>query len=82
MTIRKNCSRPRAAKVIGDIERPHPLVVDEFGGEISSEPLPMRLSDVWSDFLRLAGEPDAAAPVRKASIVPLLDDMKGILQWD
>jgi hypothetical protein len=49
----------------------------------ASPPLTVRLNDPWSDFLRTADEranPDASQ--RSASALPLLDDMKGILQWD
>jgi hypothetical protein len=77
MTTRKDQPEP-----FEDIEKPHPLVV-EATGDGASAPLTVRLSDPWSDFLRVAderGDPDA--PQRSASALPLLDDMKGILQWD
>jgi hypothetical protein len=65
-----------------DIEKPHPLVVEAIG-DGGSVPLTVRLSDPWSDFLRVADErSDPDAPQRSTSAVPLLDDMKGILQWD
>lgn len=77
MTTRKDQPDP-----FDDIEKPHPLVV-EATGEGSSVPLTVRLSDPWSDFLRVAEErDDPDAPQRSASALPLLDDMKGILQWD
>ena len=64
-----------------DIETPHPLVVEAIGD--ASVPLTVRLSDPWSDFLRVADKrSDPDAPRRSASALPLLDDMKGILQWD
>jgi hypothetical protein len=77
MTIRKD----QPAK-FDDIEKPHPLVL-EMGGEGRSAPLTVRVTDPWSDFLRVADErSDPDAPQRPSSAVPLLDDMKGILQWD
>jgi hypothetical protein len=64
-----------------DVEMPHPLVVESIGD--ASPPLTVRLSDPWSDFLRVADKrSDADAPQRSPSALPLLDDMKGILQWD
>jgi len=64
-----------------DIETPHPLVVEAIGD--ASVPLTVRLSDPWSDFLRVADKrSDPDAPKRSPSALPLLDDMKGILQWD
>lgn len=66
-----------------DIEKPHPLAVEGIGDGASSAPLTVRLSDTWRDFLRVADEPgDPDAPQRSGSALPLLDDMKGILQWD
>jgi hypothetical protein len=65
-----------------DIEKPHPLAVEGIGDGASS-PLTVRLSHRWRDFLRVADErsdPDASR--RSGSALPLLDDMKGILQWD
>jgi hypothetical protein len=65
-----------------DLERPHPVVADSVGGTAESGPLAVRLGDLWSEFIRVADEArDPDAP-RKASALPLLDDMKGILQWD
>jgi hypothetical protein len=67
---------------LDDIEKPHLLVVETSGGE-APVPLTVRLSDPWSDFLRVADKrSDPDAPQRSPSAVPLLDDMKGILQWD
>ena len=77
MTTRKDQPDP-----FDDIEKPHPLVVEAIG-DGASLPLTVRLSDAWSDFLRVADKPsDADAPPRSPSALPLLDDMKGILQWD
>ena len=76
MTIRK--VQP---PVFDDVEKQHPLVVEAGNG--TSAPATVRLSDPWSDFLRVADKRgDSDAPQRSPSAVPLLDDMKGILQWD
>jgi hypothetical protein len=65
-----------------DIEKPH-LVVVEPSGDQAPAPLTVRLRDPWSDFLRAADKrsPSDAAQ-RSPSALPLLDDMKGVLQWD
>jgi hypothetical protein len=77
MTNRKDQPDP-----FNDVEKPHPLVV-ESNGDAPSAPLTVRLSDPWSDFLRVADErSDPDSRQRSASALPLLDDMKGILQWD
>ncbi|MDQ6770361.1 MAG: hypothetical protein M3Z54_10275 [Gemmatimonadota bacterium] len=66
-----------------DIEKPHPLVAEPVGGLGDAPPLTVRLGDLWSDFLWVAdGRSDPNAPRRSAPALPLLDDMKGILQWD
>ena len=65
-----------------DLERAHPIVADSVGDSHDAEPLAVRLGDLWSDFIRVADEArDPEAP-KKSSALPLLDDMKGILQWD
>ena len=77
-----------------DLERPHPVVADSVGTSPEVEPLAVRLGELWSDFIRVADEardPEAPSrgsqresyPAEKAAhAIPLLDDMKGILQWD
>jgi hypothetical protein len=81
MTIRKDDSEVRDTAVVGDVETGPAVVADHFGR--ACEPLPVRLSEVWSEILRLAGGSAASGPTpRRASAVPILDDMKGILQWD
>jgi hypothetical protein len=43
------------------------------------------LGDLWSDYRKTSQQdrdPDAAHASRGQGSVPLLDDMKGILQWD
>jgi hypothetical protein len=78
MTKRKDTSLS-----VGDVEKPHPTVTDSAGKELGSEPLTVRLADLWSDFIRVADRArDPEAPKTSTSAVPLLDDMKGILQWD
>jgi hypothetical protein len=77
MTARRN----NAYEPFDDIERPHVTVTDDVSG-IPVRPLVVRLGDLWSDFLRPPIDPDVAVPPRPASAVPLIDDMKGILQWD
>jgi hypothetical protein len=78
MTTRKDLPDP-----FDDIEKPHLLVVEAIGDAAPAPPLSVRLADPWSDFLRAPDErSDRDTPQRSASAVPLLDDMKGILQWD
>ena len=68
---------------LSDIEKPHPTVADDLGDESGAEPMTVRLGDLWSDFIRVADEArDPEAPRKPGSVVPLLDEMKGILQWD
>jgi hypothetical protein len=77
MTKRKDNS------LAGDLERSHPTVADSIGDELGGEPLIIKLGDLWSDLVRAAGASrDTESPRRSISGVPLLDDMKGILQWD
>jgi len=73
----------KASASFRDIEKPHPTVADDLGGESGGEPMTVRLGDLWSDFIRVADEArDPEAPRKPGSAVPLLDEMKGILQWD
>ena len=68
---------------LSDIEKPHPTVADDLGDESGGEPMTVRLGDLWSDFIRVADEARDPEALRKpGSAVPLLDEMKGILQWD
>jgi hypothetical protein len=78
MTKRNNLPR-----LVADIEKPFPTVAESNGDELGGGPLAIRLGDQWTDFIRVADEsknPDASK--RSPSALPLLDDMKGILQWD
>lgn len=78
MTPRKDPTKP-----FSDIEIPHETVADSFGDGLGSEPRTVRLGDLWTDFFRTANEPrDPDASQRSSPALPLLDDMKGILQWD
>ena len=78
MTNRKDRS-----PLVGDIERPHLTVVDSIGDELGGEPLAVRLGHLWTDFIRAADQGrDPEGPKGSTSAVPLLDDLKGILQWD
>jgi hypothetical protein len=75
-------NRKDLPKSVGDIERPRETVADSFGDGVEREPLTVRLGDLWNDLVRVADErrdPDGAP---RTSALPLLDDMKGILQWD
>jgi hypothetical protein len=69
--------------LVAEIEKPHPTIADSIGGELGAEPLTVRLGDLWADFVRVANQArDPEAPKESTPTVPLLDDMKGILQWD
>jgi hypothetical protein len=75
--------RENPLPLMGDIERPHLTVADSIGGELGAQPLTVRLGDLWADFMRVADRArDPEAPKGSTPAVPLLDDMKGILQWD
>ena len=77
MTIRKD-----QPDTFDDVEKPHPLAV-EAAADGECLPVTVRLSDPWADFIRVAGRrSDSDAAQRSPAAVPLLDDMKGILQWD
>jgi hypothetical protein len=77
--------RKERSPLIADIERPHPTVAEGIGDGLGEEPLNIRLGDSWSDFVRGADAPadqDKPKDSRSRGGVPLLDDMKGILQWE
>jgi hypothetical protein len=75
--------RKDRSPLAGDVERSHPTVADSIGDEWGGEPLIIRIGDLWSDLVRAAGESrNMESPTRSNAAVPLLDDMKGILQWD
>lgn len=74
---------PRGLPKFTDAERPVPPVSDLLDGAEERPPFVVKLGDLWSDYIRgvNAGR-DPEAPPRDKSSVPLLDDMKGILQWE
>lgn len=73
----------KPSPLFSDIEKPRPTVADDLGDESGGEPMTVRLGDLWSDLMRVADEArDPDAPRKPGSAVPLLDEMKGILQWD
>jgi hypothetical protein len=75
--------RRKLPRLVADIEKPFPTVADSAGDELGGAPLAIKLGDLWSDFIRVPDESnDPSIPKRAPSAVPLLDDMKGILQWD
>ncbi len=81
MTNRKIFSEP-----FGQVDRPRETVADSFSDGLVAEPLAATLGDLWSGLIRVANERDADAlpdaPPCPHSAVPLLDEMKGILEWD
>ena len=77
MSTRKGFPKP-----FGDTEKRHETVVDPSPDGLGAAPLTVQLTDSWSDLMPAAEERrDPDAP-RSSSAVPLLDEMKGILQWD
>jgi hypothetical protein len=65
-----------------DMETPHPLAAESAVGA-PIQPLVVRLGDLWTDLMRIDDEtiePDSRP--RSYSPMPLLDYMKGIMQWD
>ena len=78
MTNRKEFPKP-----FRDIEKPYETVAESFSDGLGVELLTVRLRGLWSELIHARDEPrDVDAPPRSASAVPLLDDMKGIRQWD
>lgn len=72
----------RPLALLGDEEKPHPIVADSVG-DGSGEPIAVRLGELWSEFMRVAEDAhDPESPKKPASALPLIDEMKGILQWD
>ena len=69
-------------KSFGDMEKPHETVADSLGDDPRVEPLTVRLGDLWNDLYRVAHERRDLDARESGSAVPLLDDMKGIRQWD
>ena len=76
-------NRKEFPKQFKDIEQPHETVAESFSDGLGVELLTVRLRWFWSELIHA---PDASRDVdalpRSPSAVPLLDDMKGIRQWD
>ncbi len=76
-------NRKEFPKPFKDIEQPHETVAESFSDGFGVELLTVRLRGFWSELIHA---PDASrelgTPPRSPSAVPLLDDMKGIRQWD
>lgn len=76
-------NRKEFPKPFEDIEQPHETVAESFSDGLGVELLTVRLRGFWSELIH---SPDASreldTPPRSPSAVPLLDDMKGIRQWD
>ncbi|HEY4733913.1 MAG TPA: hypothetical protein VIH53_05115 [Gemmatimonadaceae bacterium] len=70
----------KSSPKIGDLERPHPLAIESLGDE--AQPITVRLADLWSDLVRAGEGRDPESPRKSGTAVPILDEMKGILQWD
>lgn len=77
MSNRKDLPKP-----LGEIEKPHETVAESFSDGFGGELLTVRLGALWSDLFRVEERGDPDTPPRSPSAVPLLDDMKGIHQWD
>lgn len=76
--------RKERSPLIVDIERQHPTVAEP-GDGLGATPLNVRLGDSWSDFVRdgdVLDDQDKSKDSRSRGGVPLLDDMRGILQWE
>jgi hypothetical protein len=79
MTNRKEFPKP-----FRDIEKPYETVAESFSDEgLGVELLTVRLRGLWSELIHAPdAKHEADAQPRSPSAVPLLDDMKGIRQWD
>ena len=69
-------------KSLGDIEKPHETIADWFADGPRPVPLIVRLGDLWNDLYRAAHERHNLEAPEHGSAAPLLDDTKGIRQWD
>ena len=77
MNNRKDLPKPT-----GEIEKPHETVAESFSDGLGGELLTVRLGSLWTDLIRVEQRSGPDTPPRSPSAVPLLDDMKGIRQWD
>jgi hypothetical protein len=66
--------------LVSDVERSHPTVADSIDDESGAEPLIIRLGDFWNDFMRAGASRNS--PEGHKPVVPLLDEMHGILHWE
>jgi hypothetical protein len=65
-----------------DVETPHPLAAESADGA-ATQPLVVRLGDLWTDLMRVDDEPSYPdSRLRSHSPMPFLDYMTGIMQWD
>lgn len=69
-------------KQFGDVEKRHQTVTDSFDDGLGTELLTVRLGEFWSDLIRVADQRRDPESPRPSAAVPLLDEMKGIAQWD
>lgn len=69
-------------KPFADTEKRHETVADTSRDGLDAKPLTVRVSDSWSDLMRAGEERVDPDTPRYSSALPLLDEMKGILQWD
>jgi hypothetical protein len=72
----------KLSKRVADIEKRHATVTDSFDDGLGTELVTVRLGEFWSDLIRVAEQRRDPASSRPSSAVPLLDEMKGIAQWD
>jgi hypothetical protein len=76
-------NRNEFPKPFKDIEQPHETVAESFTDGLGVELLTVRLRGLWSELMNAPDSPrEADASPRSPSAVPLLDEMKGIRQWD
>jgi hypothetical protein len=69
-------------KPFGDIEKRLQTVADSFDDGHGTELLTVRLGEFWSDLIRVADQRRDPESPKPSPVVPLLDEMKGIAQWD
>lgn len=72
----------KPSKRLTDIEKRHATVTDSFDDGLGTELLTVRLGEFWSDLIRVGDQRRDPESCRPSPTVPLLDEMKGIAQWD
>lgn len=76
-------NRKEFPKPFKDIEQPHETVAESFSDGLGVELLTVRLRGFWSELIHASdASRDVDQPPRSPCAVPLLDDMKGIREWD